>query len=498
MRKRKLLKNTYAALINQFVTFICGFILPKQILIYFGSEANGLITSITQFLGIIALMDMGIGAVVQSNLYKPLADGDEVAINKIVTSARRFFNKIAIVMIIYTILLMLFYPTFIYKSLDFVSIDILIFAIFVSSMAQYLLGITNQMVLAADQKAYVYLLPSSIAVVLNTIMSVILIRNGATLNMVKLGSALILLLRPLAITIYVKKHYNINKKVDLKEEPIKQKWNAMAQHIATFVVDKTDVVVLTFLSTLKNVSIYYVYHLVVLGLCQIFAMLTTGIQSLFGDMYAKNEMEKLKKAYSVFEWIAHTMVSFLYGCAGVLMIPFVQVYTEGINDANYLNVHFSWLITIAFALYCLRTFYNILVKSVGHYKETQAYAVIEAILNVLISVILVWKLGLIGVAIGTLISVLYRAVSLMLYTNKNLIQRPKSIFFKQYFVDGLTFVLILFTTGSFKMEAVGYFEWGILAIKTGGVAALVVAIINVIFYKNMIVDVISMLYRKKI
>lgn len=52
---------------------ICGIILPKLYMKYFGSELNGLVTSITQFLGFITLLEAGVGNVVQSSLYRPLA-----------------------------------------------------------------------------------------------------------------------------------------------------------------------------------------------------------------------------------------------------------------------------------------------------------------------------------------------------------------------------------------------------------------------------------------
>lgn len=496
MRKKRLIRNTYAALINQIVTFICGLILPRQILVYFGSEVNGLVTSITQFLGFVTLMDMGIGAVVQSNLYKPLVQNDRQAINRIITSAGNFFKKITIVLLVYTLVLMVFYPIYIDKSLGHVSTVLLILAISISTMAQYLFGITNQMILSADQKSYVFLLPASVVTVLNLLVSVILFKQGVSLTVVKFCSAGIMLLKPAAVAIYVKKHYFINRREQFEEEPIKQKWNALAQHVATFVVDKTDIVVLTLLSTLVNVSIYQIYHLVVLGLCQIFSMITTGIQSLLGDMYAKNETEKLRKTYSMFEWISHVMVTIMFGCAGVLMQPFVRVYTEGINDAEYINPTFSWLITIAFALYCLRTFYNILVKAAGHYKETQNSAIMEAALNIVISVICVKSMGLVGVAIGTLAAVLFRMIYLMLYTNKKLVTRKGIVLVKQYATDVLIFCLIVLLTGGFKLGEADYISWGVLALKTGIIACLISLIVNVIFFKSRMQEMFGMIRLK--
>ena len=58
-----------SSLTFQVLTILCGFVLPRMILGSFGSEVNGLVNSITQFLTIISFLEVGVGAVVQSALY---------------------------------------------------------------------------------------------------------------------------------------------------------------------------------------------------------------------------------------------------------------------------------------------------------------------------------------------------------------------------------------------------------------------------------------------
>ena len=94
---------------------------------------------------------------------------------------------------------------------------------------------------------------------------------------------------PVLLSVIAKRKYKIDHKIELTGEPIKQKWNGLAQHIATVVLGNTDTVVLTFLSTLENVSVYAVYHLVVNGVKQIVVSMTNGMQAMLGNMLAKNE-----------------------------------------------------------------------------------------------------------------------------------------------------------------------------------------------------------------
>lgn len=138
MRKKKLIYNTVSSLIYQIVTIVCGFILPRVILNYYGSEVNGLVNSITQFLQIIAFLDLGIGAVVKTSLYKPLADGDNKQISMIYCSADKFFKNLARILVIYIIILMIIYPNFIDVNFGIVYTITLIIAIGISYFATIL------------------------------------------------------------------------------------------------------------------------------------------------------------------------------------------------------------------------------------------------------------------------------------------------------------------------------------------------------------------------
>lgn len=491
MRKKKLIYNTFSALFNQLITLACGFILPRQILINFGSDVNGLVSSITQFLGFIALLDMGVGAVVQAALYKPLANKEEEKISAIMISAQKFFKRIAKILIAYTICLMFFFPLFIEEKFGYISTALLIGAIAISSITQYYFGLVNQLLLNADQKSYVHLIPTSIVIILNTIVSIFLINCGSSIHIIKLVSSGIFILKPIIISFYVKNNYNINYDLDIKDDPIKQKWNAMAQHLATFVVDRTDIAVLTILSNLSNISIYQVYYLVVNGLYQVFIVMTSGFQALLGDMYAKQEIEKMRITFNKLEWIVHNIVVYIFTCAGVLMIPFIRVYTYGVNDANYIQPIFSWIITIAYAVCCFRGLYNLIVKAVGHFKETQVSAIIEAVLNISLSVVLVWKLGLPGVAIGTLIAMGYRTIYYVIYINQNILQRKFFMIVKQFFVDSVIVIAIYISTMQFNMHEINYLSWIILAIKVSIIGLLMLFLVNFILYRSNMIDVFN-------
>ena len=262
-RGKKLALNTITSLVLQVVSVICGFILPRLILESFGSDVNGLVNSITQFLGVITLLDLGVGCCCTICLvYKPLADNDTNMISKIYVSANKFFRRLAEILLVYVVLLMIFYPMLVNKSFGHMYTALLIAAICISSFAQYYFGIVNSLLLNADQRGYIQYVAQIITLILNTFACYIIIKLGASIQIVKLTTSLIFLLRPLFLVFYVKKNYSIDQKITYTDEPIKQKWNGMAQHFASYVLNGTDNIVLTMFSTLGNVSICSVYNVV--------------------------------------------------------------------------------------------------------------------------------------------------------------------------------------------------------------------------------------------
>lgn len=496
MNRRKLLAfNTGSSLILQITTIICGFIVPRLILQTYGSEVNGLINSISQFLAIIAFLELGVGAVIQSSLYKPLANRDDKEISKIVVSGQKFFSRLAKILLVYVIILMGVYPLVAKSNFGFLYSATMILVISISSFAQYYFGIVNSLLITANQRGYFSFNIQTVTLVLNTIACFVLIKLGASIHIVKLTTSLIYLFRPLLLSLYVKKNYNIDWNVKYSGEPIKQKWNGIAQHVAAVILDGTDNIVLTIFMGLEAVSIYSVYNLVVSGVKRLLLSTTNGIQSLMGEMLAKEEFDKLGKFFGWVEWSIHTGTIFIFSVTSVLIVPFVEVYTSGINDANYTQPMFALLIVAANAGHCLRLPYNLMILAGGHYKQTQSNYVVASILNIVFSVLLVKFLGLVGIAIGTLIAMLYQTIWMAIYDSKNFIKWPIRNFVKQFLIDFITAILIILIGKIISINDITWAGWILYAIKVSLIAVVFILLINYIFYRPYIIKMFDKIKR---
>lgn len=476
--QQKLKANMISSLVLQITVFISGIILPRLFIECYGSRVNGLISSIQQFLGFITLGEMGIGAVIQFNLYKPLSEKNWDEISAIVTSANRFFNKLLKCIVLYILVLAVCLPVKVLDQFSYIYTVTLIISISISYIMQYYFGMTYRQLLDADQISFVRIIPQIVQIIINLIVCVLLIRSNVSIQVVKMITSILYSIQPVVIYIYCKKKYpRVDNKIHLDSEPIKQKWNGIAQHIASVVLKDTDVVVLTLCSTLENVSIYAVYNLVINGIEIIIESVVNNFTAYFGELFAKSKILELKNKFDEFESIYHMILTIIFFCIGRLIVPFVAVYTYGIKDANYIVPVFALILTIAQWLYCARLPYHIIVKAAGHYRETQNSAFIEAILNVSISITTVYVWGIIGVALGTAVAMLYRSVYYWIYLRKNILIRPLK---KVLFVYGKDCIIILISyifTIKMSLQEYTYFSWFILACRVFATTIIVAIVI---------------------
>ena len=498
MRSKKAFKNIFSSFVTQLVTLICGFITPVLIIKQYGSEVNGLVSSITRFLAYISLLDAGFGPVLKSVLYKPLAKKNKEEIEGLLKSGQKFFHKIAFIFIVYIIVLMIVYPMIV-TDFEFIFTASLILILAIRTFFEYFFGITYKLFLQANQKSYIVSNIQLIFLIINTLTIVILIKLNFSIHLVKLISVLIFVLKPIAQNIYVRKKYNFNLK-EVKGIKIKQKWDGLAQHIASIIHTNTDIAILTLMSNLVEVSIYSVYSMITNGLRLISQCFNEAMESVFGNMLANKENNNLENKFGLYEILYFSIIVVLYGCSIVLITPFVKVYTLDINDANYLRSLFGYMLVLGELCWAIRQPYNNLIKAAGHFKETKKGAFIEAMCNIILSIILVKQYGIVGVAIGTLVAMLMRTVEFIYHTNKYILNRNIFVNIKKILLVILELsCIILIASYLPSLPYTGYINWIMNAFCVFLVACFVTIIFKIIFYKKelrLIVNVFKKVMKK--
>lgn len=484
MRSRKTIYNIVTSLLLQIIIIIYGFIVPKIIINTYGSGVNGLISSITQFLAYISLLDSGFTAVIKSQLYKPIAENNNKELSLILKSANSFFKKIAYILIIYVVVLSFTYPFLVKNSFDYWFTFGLIIIISISIFAEYYFGMVYKVFLQAEQKSYIISLIQIIIYCIIILLTIILTKINVSIYILKLIISLVFVLRPFIQLIYVKKHYDINLKIEGKYK-IKNKWDGLSQHIASVIHGNTDITVLTIFLNLTEVSVYSVYYLVVKGIKSLIQSFTGGIDAMFGDMIAKKEKHNLLRKFTLYELLYNMVSVITFSSTIVLILPFISIYTKNITDANYIRYTFGVLLVISEYIWAIRLPYSSVTLAAGHFKETKIGAWMECIFNIIISVVMVRKYGIIGVTIGTIVAMTVRTIEFIYHANKYILNRSMIHSIKNILLIIAETLLIIFICKYLPYFAnINYMYWIFNSIMVVFVASLVVLLFNIVFSYN--------------
>lgn len=489
MRAKKAMKNMVAAMVYQVVAIICGLITPRLILSAFGSSYNGVVSSATQFLGMISILTLGITGSTRVALYKTLAKNDVLATSRIMKATKNYMRKVAFCVVAYAAILCVVYPFIAHNDLTHMQNAAIIAIVSIGTFARYFFGISNQTLLKADQSGYISYVLDIFSTITNTILVAVLIYSGGSIYTVKLGSSLVFLLTPAIMNAYVKKKYSLISNCEPSGEGLAQR-NAVAVHsIANIVHDNTALVVLTLFTDAKIISVYTVYYLVIGKIKSLLSVVTSGIEAAFANMWIKEEYDTLKRNFFGFEHVIYTFAAIVFSCVAMLILPFVGVYTQGINDVQYVRWDLAVLITMAEAVFCIRQPYLILVYATGNYKATQKGAVIEAIINIVVSVILTAIIGIPGVVIGTLAANAYRTTQYIIFASKHILKTDYRDRFKKVLWVIVTIFLTCGISALIKPilpVCVDWSEWLVQAVVIFLIACTVTLVSSIVFYKKEI------------
>lgn len=495
-RTKNAMLNIVFSLILQVVTFVKGLILPRIIIPAYGSDVNGLISSITQFLTYISLLEAGVGSIFRASLYKPLSKNDMDGVSGIINEQKRFYRKIGGIFIFYVIALCAFYPLIAKTDISKPYIISLILTLSISTFAEYFVSLPYTSLLSADQKIRISYMVSIIYTALNILVSLFWVSLKADIRLIYLSMCVIGLLRPLFYTLYVKKHYKLNKNIKPDKSALNQRWNGMVHHFAYYIHTNTDTAILTVFVGTAMVSVYNVYGAIILGIEKIITSVSTGAAAGLGNLLETNNKEQINNTVNQFELIQGGLATVLYTATALLLIPFMKIYTANMTDMNYIQPIFGYVLIFAEAIFCFRCIYSSVSTNANKFKETQHCAILECVLNLVVSLILVivFKMGIVGVAIGTVIGMFARYISEVVFISKNVIFRPirKAV---KMFVVSLAIVLVSVAICNLILNYNSIYTmtmWVLYSVIT----VLIVGAVSLIFYSIFYRDIIKSLFKR--
>ncbi len=403
-RTSQSLHNAKTALTFYCINLVLQFFSRKIFLDYLGSEVLGLNTTAQNLLGILNIAELGIGASVAYNLYKPIFNKNTNEINDIVSIQGWLYRRIAYFVILGSLILMLFFPLiFVKAQLPLWYTYGSFMALLTSSLLGYFVNY-RQIVLSADQKEYkvTFCVKGGMAIkVLIQILAIRFLEYGyESWIAIEILSSFII---SAALNKSIKKEYpwlhpSIKSGSVLRKRypQIITKTKQLFFHkIAGFVMTQTSPLIIYAYASLSLVASYGNYMLIVMGITSLMNALSNSINAGVGNLVAEGNSYKIKNVFwkitFIRIWIAATICFTLY----FLGESFISLWV----GKDFIIPQSAFIVLILNMFISLTRTNDMFLSAYGLYQDIWA-PLIEAVLNLGLSILFGYFWGLTGILLG--------------------------------------------------------------------------------------------------
>ena len=443
MRKKKSMLNFLADVIPYLILGVLNFFRINFLIKYYGNDINGYMQLVTQIFAYLSLAEAGFGTAVIYKLYKPLANNDKKTISAIVNGSKIIFKKIATIMLIGAVIISFLLPVFINKGELSTYFIIIVFLLYTSNyLTEYFLIYPYTSLLQADQNQYVFNFYKNIIRIAFGILELILLYFSINIILIITINIIFTIFYVILVKKKVKKVYPwLDKKIAPDTTAFKMTKDVFAHRLSTLVFSKTDPIILSAFS-LAYVSIYTAFNYILDFITQIVSKMYDAIRASYCNIVAVGKSDE-KKYFYMFLGFSFFLANFAGVTFQVTINPFVKNVWI---DANHcLEDHIVLLFTIILIGRIICNPIYIARDSKGLYKETKYSTMLQALCNIVLSLILVQKYHIFGVLLATVISQYFILIPFNVYiVYKNVFPGEKITYLLKNFLLLITNSIFLY------------------------------------------------------
>ncbi len=500
MNRKRSVWNMICSIGGQVVSVLTSLVLTRLLLVRYGSATNGLITSVNQIFAYFILLEAGIGSSSLQALYGPVARKEKGEISRILVATKRYYDRPAVDYFIAVVLFAIIYPLAMCASAGEDGINVLVMAgvilfIGLGNVINFIFQGKYKLLMQAEGRNYLISNLQGIIQILSCLLKAIGILLGYSVVLVMALGFVASLVQAAIYAYYIRRDY---RWIDFAADPfpVGQKKAVMIHQTSQLIFQNTDVIILTIFCGLKVVSVYAAYKVVVSALNSLCYNLSESVLFLLGQGFATNREEYIEKI-DRFD-LGYTMVSFaLFSVAYVLYLPFIALYTSGVTDISYIDVLLPGLfIGIELLSGCRRAMQNT-INVAGHFQETVRQTVLEMGLNLTISLFGVWKFGMRGVLMGTIVALLYRSNEIILYGNHKILGRSAKKSYCIYAMNAMIFGCVVGVAHRHSLVVSGYGGFFVAGVIISMVIGIVYIGINWLFFSGEMRALFDLLIKEK-
>jgi len=468
MKGKKSIYNLITSLIYKIGVCIIGLLIPRLFIMSYGSEINGLQSSVSQIFAYISLIEAGVGEATLQSLFKPIAQKDYKKANAILSATTYYYNKIGIIYFIILIIISFCYSYVI--SVESISYFTVVGYIIFSGLTTGLNFFYQSkilLVLQAEGDIYINSLVTMSIYFVTSFIKIICIMLGYNIVVIQIGYFIVNIIGTVIYYFIAKKKYSwIQFYENPDREAISQKNAVLIHKISGIIFQNTDIIILTFVCGLKVVSIYTMYKLVINMITTIISSFGDSFNFVLGQVFNSEHRGKFEKVIDAFNVFYSAIAFALFTITNILILPFLKLYTKGM-DINYIYPILPFLYIIIEVLQVGREAMLRTITVAGHFKKTLYATIIEMSINIVISIgaVFIFKniwgeiAGLYGVLLGTIVALLYRTLEINKYANKKILDRSSWKTNKIILINILLYLLVIYMVEKLGLLINSYVEF---------------------------------------
>lgn len=445
-------KNFAFSLIATIVTAITSFISRTVFIKTIGVAYLGANSLFTNILAMLSLTELGLGTAIAYSLYAPLAKRDTETIKSLMLFYKKAYRIIALVILALGLILIPFLDYLIKDPGDIQHIPFIYLVFLYNTVVSYLFTYKTTL-LVADQRGYILTNMTTVINIVSVaiqIFALLLFRNYFVYLIL---GAIINTTQWYWVNKRIYKAYpylndkNIAPLAQNERKTIATNVKAMVFHkFGELCINQTDNIIISSFISITAVGLYNNYYMII-GIINKFAQSIFGAATAsLGNLIATESKEKRYEVFKRYNFLGFWVFGWTGICLYELLTPFVHLWLG--DDFIIDNLTLS-LVMLNYYLVGMRVTIGNVKMASGLYAQDQWVPVVQALINLVVSIVAAIHMGLAGVFLGTVASGLaipcwYRPIIVYKYT----FERSA----KEYFATYLKyFIIVILNLGIVKI-----------------------------------------------
>ena len=479
MKKTVFFKEIVLNLIITIGISITLFLVNRYFAFYLGVQNLGLMKLFTQLLAYLNLAEIGLASASTYALYKPLTEKNYKQISIVINTITSLYNRIFLFILLVGLFLNPVIPFFIKDKIVDKNIY-LYWSLYVISTALSYSFVKYSVLFTADQKfGFVRLIQGGGRIFCQLLQILVIIKLQSFLIFILL---LILdnIIQYIFYKIHYKKYYSYIFKTEIKDKSITKNLKNLFWHkIAELIVFNTDLILISKFISLEIVGIYASYQMIIQMIMTIINIVLNVLRPKIGKFIAENNKEK------IFNYWRHLNILSLFSsilfssCTYKLINDFIILW---LGEKFILSKLTVFLILMNLFIQNFRGITDIFKDGSGFFDDIQL-PISEALINFILSIILVQYIGLNGIVIGTIASnILIICIARPIMVFKRCFDRNTKDYIKIY-GNYLILVIVSLLSCNFILKFISlknvnsWFDWIVNGVIVGSITFIITFII---------------------